>query len=148
MKKTEISDFKGEYGFLSNFYNTDIVYKGLVYPNAEAAFQAQKCISEEAKLKYTQKMNPYIAKQLGKREPDLPNNWKDISYTIMLNIIRIKFENPILKQKLIATGDTFLEEGNTWHDNKWGHCKCSKCRNKKVENLLGKILMQVRNEII
>ena len=42
-----ITEFKGEYHFLSNFYQCDFVYEGLTYHTAEAAFQAQKCSSEE-----------------------------------------------------------------------------------------------------
>lgn len=142
-----INSFKGEYGFLSNFHSVTIEYKGLVYPNVEAAFQAQKCASEEAKLKYTKKMNPLAAKQMGKREPGLPENWNDIAGDIMEDILRVKFSNEELRQKLLATGDAELIEGNHWHDNRWGQCSCEKCRDKKAENLLGKILMQIRSEI-
>ena len=37
-----ISDFRGEYAFLSNFADCPLYYKGLKFANAEAAFQAQK----------------------------------------------------------------------------------------------------------
>ena len=43
-----IDEFRGEYGFLSNFHQHPFEYKGLTYPNSEAAFQAQKCATEEA----------------------------------------------------------------------------------------------------
>ena len=62
-----IDDFRGEYGFLSNFHQHPFEYKGLTYPNSEAAFQAQKCATEEAKIKYTQIKNPVIAKRTGKK---------------------------------------------------------------------------------
>lgn len=42
----KISTFRGEYHFLSNFYQHPFEYRGLVYPNAEAAFQAQKCSTD------------------------------------------------------------------------------------------------------
>ena len=57
----KISSFRGEYRFLSNFYQYPFEYKGLVYPNAEAAFQAQKCSTEEGKIKYTKQKNPVRA---------------------------------------------------------------------------------------
>ena len=51
-KNTEIiNDFSGEYRFLSNFYQYDFEFKGLTYHNSEAAFQAQKCASEEEKIR-------------------------------------------------------------------------------------------------
>ena len=141
-----INSFKKEYGFLSNFHNSPITYKGFTYPNAEAAFQAQKCATDEARIKYTKAMNPNSAKQMGKREPGLPKNWNEISYDIMLEILRVKFSDEALKQKLIDTGDAYLEEGNHWHDNRWGKCYCPKCQKKEAANWLGKILMQIRTE--
>lgn len=67
-----ISTFRGEYHFLSNFYQHPFPYKGLVYPNAEAAFQAQKCSSDADRIKYTLQKNPVRAKQMVKKEPNLP----------------------------------------------------------------------------
>lgn len=37
--------FRGEYGFLSNFYNCCIEYEGKVYPSVENAFKASKTLS-------------------------------------------------------------------------------------------------------
>jgi len=144
---TVINDFRGEYGFLSNFYSSPFEYKGLVYPNSEAAFQAQKCASEEAKIKYTTIKNPIKIKTMGKKEPGLPANWDEIAYDIMLDILRAKFADPALREKLLATGDAYLEEGNHWHDNRWGRCTCEKCKNKEAKNWLGKILMTIRDEV-
>lgn len=36
-----INEFKGEYAFLSNFYSAPVEYKGQVFQNNEAAFQAR-----------------------------------------------------------------------------------------------------------
>ena len=60
----------------------------------------------------------------------------------------IKTENETLKERLLATGDEYLEEGTTgWHDNIWGNCSCEKCKNIPGENRLGKILMRIREEL-
>ena len=77
-KKRIIDDFTGDYRFLSNFYQCPFDYKGLTYPNSEAAFQAQKCATEEDKIKYTTTKNPVVAKRMGKKEPGFPSNWDDI----------------------------------------------------------------------
>lgn len=140
-----IDEFRGEYGFLSNFHQHPFEYKGLTYPNSEAAFQAQKCATEEAKIKYTQIKNPVIAKRTGKKEPGLPANWDEICYDIMKDILKAKFSDPELKEKLAATGDAVLIEGNRWHDNRWGHCTCERCKKKEGQNWLGKILMEIRD---
>ena len=142
-----IDDFRGDYGFLSNFHQCPFEYKGLTYPNAEAAFQAQKCATEEAKIKYTVTKNPVVAKRMGKKEPGFPSNWDEICYDLMKDILTAKFSNPVLKAKLIATGDATLIEGNRWHDNRWGKCTCDRCKNKEAKNWLGKILMEIRDTI-
>lgn len=59
----------------------------------------------------------------------------------MLTLIRQKFQRFDLQEKLLATGNAYLEEGNTWGDRIWGTV------NGEGENRLGKILMQVRQEI-
>lgn len=38
-----ISEFRGEYYFLSNFYSAPVTYNGICFENNEAAFQAAKC---------------------------------------------------------------------------------------------------------
>lgn len=141
----KIATFRGEYHFLSNFYQHPFTYKGLVYPNAEAAFQAQKCSSDADRIKYTLQKKPVRAKQMGKKEPNFPKNWDEISYDIMLDILRAKFSVPELAEMLESTGDAYLEEGNRWHDNRWGNCTCEKCSTKEGENWLGKILMHIRH---
>lgn len=142
----QISEFKGEYRFLSNFYQHPFEFEGLTYPNAEAAFQAQKCRSSEDKIKYTQTKNPVVVKRMGKKEPALPENWTEIAYDIMKEILRAKFSVPELKDMLKATGTAVLIEGNRWHDNRWGACCCEKSKEKEHENRLGKILMEIREE--
>lgn len=143
----KITSFRDEYRFLSNFYQCPFEYRGLTYPNAEAAFQAQKCSNDEDKIKYTLQKNPVRVKQMGKKEPNLPANWDTISYDIMNEILHAKFSVPELAEKLIATGNAHLEEGNHWHDNRWGKCTCEKCSTKEGQNWLGKILMNIRDEL-
>ncbi len=143
----KITSFRDEYRFLSNFYQYPFAFNGLQYPNAEAAFQAQKCINDEDIIKYIQIKNPVRAKQMGKKEPGLRKDWDMISSDIMLEIERAKYAIPKLGEMLLSTGDAYLKESNHWHDNRWGHCTCDKCKNKTAQNLLGNILMQVRAEL-
>ena len=140
-----IDEFNGEYRFLSNFYQFPFEFEGLTYPNAEAAFQAQKCATDEEKNKYTTVKNPVVAKRMGKKEPGFPANWDEICYGIMKRILIAKFSDPELRSKLAASGDAILIEGNHWHDNRWGKCSCERCKNKNGQNWLGKILMEIRS---
>lgn len=143
----KITLFREEYKFLSNFYQYQFEFKGLTYPNAESAFQAQKCSSDEERIKYTLQKNPVRAKQMGKKEAGIPKNWDEISPNIMREILIEKFSLPDLSEMLKSTGDAYIEEGNHWHDNRWGHCTCEKCQLKDGQNLLGKILMEIREEL-
>ena len=142
-----IDDFKGDFAFLSNFHQCDFVFEGLTYHTSEAAFQAQKCSTEDEKIKYTTVTNPVIATRMGKKEPGFPSNWNEISYGIMKNILKAKFAVPELREKLKATGDAVLIEGNRHHDNRWGNCTCDRCKNREGQNWLGKILMELRAEL-
>lgn len=47
-----IKEFRNEYFFLSNFYEANVEYKGVVYTNNEAAFQTQKAIDDKTKEKF------------------------------------------------------------------------------------------------
>ena len=62
----KIDHFRGEYGFLSNFWEVPVTYKGLTYGNNEAAFQAQKCMTEEEKQTFTE-MRPTKSKKAGRQ---------------------------------------------------------------------------------
>lgn len=136
---SKIDSFRGEYHFLSNFYETPVCVYGIKYPNAEAAFQAQKCVlPEEAEAFKT--MSPQMAKRYG-RMVQLKPNWEQIKDSVMLTVVRAKFKDPVLKDLLLNTGAAELIEGNRWGDTYWGVC------NGKGKNRLGEILMTVRTEI-
>lgn len=141
-----IKKFKKDYEFLSNFYKEEITVDGITYPTVEHAFQAQKFSTQAEKEKIAKYKKPSTAKKKG-REPTLPKDWDKASLKHMNDILRIKFTNPKLKEMLISTGNEELIEGNDWHDNKWGNCTCGKCRNIEGKNLLGKFLMQIRDEL-
>ena len=136
----KIDSFKGEYFFLSNFYPTKIKYNGIQYLNNEAAFQAQKCTTMEDRIKFSY-LNPSDSKKLGRRII-LRNDWESVKISIMREIVFEKFkQNSHLTEKLLDTGNVYLEEGNNWGDRIWGTV------NGVGRNELGKILMEVRREI-
>ena len=137
-KKDAIDKFRGEYGFLSNFYEVEVEYDGYTYRNSESAFQAQKDVSRREEFT---NLTATKSKWLGKRV-NLRKDWESVKLGIMEEIVRNKFsQNPELKQKLIDTGDRLLIEGNDWRDTFWGIC------NGKGQNHLGKILMKIREEL-
>jgi len=56
-----------------------------------------------------------------------------------------KNESPLYRkhilERLLATGDQELIEGNTWGDRFWGVC------DGEGQNQLGRLLMELRNEL-
>jgi ribA/ribD-fused uncharacterized protein len=135
-----INEFKGKYYFLSNFYSAPVMYEGLLYQNNEAAFQSAK-IKDLDRRKQFCNLDPSTAKKKG-RNVLLRNDWEDVKDEVMYQCVKDKFtRNQDLKQKLIDTGNEELIEGNTWNDTYWGVCR------GRGKNMLGKILMKVRDEI-
>ena len=141
-----IDFFDGEYAFLSNFYNAFCIFEGKFYPTVEHAFQAAKSLDLAERDWIAAAGTPGLAKRLGRRV-NLRPDWEKVKSDVMEECLRSKFADPILKQKLFATGDEELVEGNYWCDNIWGDCHCLKCRDRIGQNNLGKLLMKLREEI-
>ena len=135
-----IDKFDGEYAFLSNFYYSPFMFQGRQYPTVEHFFQAHKAKTYEDFISVLVEPTPKGAKQVG-RNIKMREDWETVKDTIMLEGLRAKFSIKGLREKLLATGDEELIEGNHWHDTYWGVC------NGVGKNKLGKMLMQVREEI-
>lgn len=135
-----ISEFRDNYFFLSNFYTAPVIFDGIKFDNNEAAFQAQKCLDPD-KRKMFSGMSPSNAKKMGRRVKLRPD-WEDVKVDLMRKIIYAKFtQNPYLATKLLDTGNEELVEGNDWGDKIWGKV------NGEGQNLLGQILMEIREQI-
>ena len=183
--------FNGEYDWLSNFYPCSIDFKGLVYPNAEAAFQAQKVDilmssrPEEFSIKDKEFFTTLTGREakplgMGKRDKKFRMTeeelkvWNPIALSTMEEVVRAKYtQNDNLKEKLLATQELGLIEGNNWGDNFYGitlalehpdaknpYTKRMLKRDENGEKLyvlsqpenennnhLGKILMKIRKEL-
>jgi len=143
-----IDSFRGQYRFLSNFYGCAVEYEGMLYPTTEHAYQAAKSTNpiQRAIFQTIPQERPNEAKQLGgiiERREDFDNVRKQV----MLDLQRLKYAQKDFKEKLLATGDAILIEGNHWHDNFWGNCICRRCEDIEGQNNLGLAIMQVRDEL-
>lgn len=137
-----IKGFFGDYRWLSNFEPCKVYYEGLLYPSSEAAYQAAKI-----RVDYRHNLQTVSAaktKREWKKYPlidDSKEEWDERKYDVMSVILFDKFyRNKGLRQKLIETGDKYLEELNHWKDQDWGV-------DVKLggKNYLGKILMKIRD---
>ena len=138
-----INRFKGEYVFLSNRFPCRILWEGLEYRSAEAAFQASKCEDEKERKVYAG-CSTDKAVLKGKEQNPYPE-WEETKVGIMQSILLAKFEqNPTLKQKLADTGNRVLLNGNNKQEMFWGIDLYSWIG----ENHLGRLLMNIRDKEI
>lgn len=136
-----INKFDGDYSFLSNFYDAPVEYRGITYRNSEAAYQAQKTLDMNIRKEFSDLSGAEAKKKA--QAIDLRTDWDDVKVTVMYEIVHNKFaQNPDIRDLLVATDDAEIVEGNYWNDTFWGVC------NGTGKNMLGKILMRVRKEMI
>lgn len=144
-----IDRFDGEYRWLSNFYPARIEWMGREWPSLEHAYVATKCEHYEdvetiAELETAGKVKRF-GRKLAK-EGRIRGDWAGMRLDTMRGLLARKFQIPELREKLLATGDDTIVEGNNWHDNFYGSCLCDTCGNKG-ENYLGKLLMALRTKL-
>lgn len=137
-----ISEFRGKYRFLSNFYPSPITYARIRYPTVEHAFQASKTTDHEGRRRVSILPTPGLAKKAGRRLPLRPD-WEDVKLAVMEELLRRKFQDTTLGLALVGTRPHELVEGNTWGDRYWG----IDLRTGHGENHLGLLLMKIREEL-
>jgi len=129
-----------EHRFLSNFYPCVISFSTVTYPSVEHAFQAEKTLDMDIRRKIAKAPTPGKAKSMG-RKVKLRPDWECIKDAVMLIFLHQKFAIPKFRRALLATGDVEIIEGNNHGDCYWGVYK------GVGQNKLGKLLMQVRQDI-
>lgn len=136
-----IKCFQGEYRWLSNFWPCRVQLDGEFYNSAEAAYVAAKTTDTGLRKQIQNMAKPGDIKRFGRTIPLRPD-WEEVKVPMMLDLLRQKFAaGSELGDKLLATRGRQIVEGNTWGDTFWGVC------NGNGANTLGRLLMQVRNEI-
>ena len=141
--------FNSEHSFLSAFYPVDFEYKKQDYQSAEQAHAHRKAKDnghhDIAKLILKEK-DPRKCKQLAKGL-STTQTWRDDETEEIKAIQEVKFNIPVLKNKLIETGNATLVECTG--DKRWG-CGCpynSKLRRERNwpgKNKFGETLMERR----
>ncbi len=135
-----ITNFRGEFKFLSNFHPSPILVDARWWPTLEHSYQGAKTtdIGEQESIRHCS--TPGQAKRMGMTVALRPD-WEEVKLDTMYCLLHRKFSDPYIRRQLLLTGDCWLEEGNTWGDTFWGVCRgCG-------ENWLGVLLMLVRGEI-
>jgi ribA/ribD-fused uncharacterized protein len=149
----QIDFFDGtEYDWLSNFYPSVVSIETvdgrskIQCSTVEHAFQASKTFNIVRREEIAMARTAGIAKHMGKnrKRTELRPDWENVKRDIMKDLLRQKFQLGTngLGERLLATGEALLIEGNTWGDREWGQCPLGRGR-----NLLGTLLMEVREEL-
>jgi ribA/ribD-fused uncharacterized protein len=133
----------GKYGFLSCLYKKPIIFEEREFPSAEHAYQFGKFRDEDTRKWAMNAPKPHLLSILahGLFSWDIVSNWSKIKVNRMYNVLKAKFSDNELKNKLIDTGDSILIE-NSKSDAFWGVGP-----HGKGKNTLGNLLMKVREEI-
>ena len=124
--------------FLSNFYPHPFFFNGRIYPTAEHAFQAAKCVDQGESERVRQAPSPAAAKQIGRRV-QLRADWNEVRVDVMRAVLAVKFSDPDLRIRLVATDMAELVEENTWGDRFWRRSRGA------GNNTLGHLLMELRD---
>lgn len=133
------------HGFLSNFWRNGQVVDDIYYISNELYYQCQKAKEDPVRKWIYNAPSPYLAMVVGhnlRKGKEVRDDWNEsLRIEIMLKGLRAKFtQNPELSDMLLATCDAKLHENNP-DDFFWGYA------NGKGKDLLGKLLMQVREEL-
>jgi N-glycosidase YbiA len=134
---------RGEFGCFSNFSRHHVFLKDKIWKTTEHYFQAQKfsdtVFEEQIRLAHS----PKEAAEMGRdRKKPLRKDWEVVKDEIMLDALKAKFtQHKDLKEILLSTGDAKLVE-HTANDRYWGDGG-----DGSGLNMLGKLLMQVRDEL-
>lgn len=146
MDNNSIAGFflSGWYVF-DNFAPFQVEWRGKLYPTSEHAYQAAHFVdiapefAEQIRLAKSPREASDVANEHSDREDP---EWKSKRLGFMKEIVRCKLEqHAYIRQTLTESGDKYIVEMND-NDEFWGWGK-----NHDGENHLGKIWMQLRDEI-
>lgn len=129
------------YAAFSNFAPYSVDLDGRHWPTVEHYYQAQKFSDSGLVEQIRNAPTPGRAKRMGRGTKPRPD-WEAIRDDVMYRAVKVKFEqHDRLRELLVSTDDLELVEHSP-HDSYWGDGG-----NGSGKNMLGRILMRVRDEI-
>ena len=135
---------RDKYGCFSNFHPCSFTWNERKFNCSEQAFMYAKATyfkDDETAIKIMSESDPKKIKKLGRTVKDFNDEeWSKVRYNFMLNINMAKYsQNEDLKNILLSTGNRTIVEDSPF-DYIWGIGK-----DGSGQNLLGKVLMEVRD---
>lgn len=141
---TEVFFYEQDFYVLSNFSAFNLRWRGRVWHTAEAAYQSEKFHTDPELYDLIRDAPSAHAafKIAGDNKGRRREDWDLVKVGLMHSILRAKAgQHEYVRHKLLATGDRVLIE-NSWRDDFWGWGP-----NRDGKNMLGKLWMQVRDEL-
>jgi ribA/ribD-fused uncharacterized protein len=139
---SDILEFRGDYRWLSNMTPCIVTLDGVAYRSVEHAYMSAKSDDAEWKEFCFNTESPYTVKQKSK-DIILVDNWQNIKINVMYSLLEQKFNQEPFRQKLIDTGDCYIQEGNRWKGTFWG----IDLDTNKGTNHLGNLIMKIRDTL-
>lgn len=141
-----ITTFRGEYSWLSNFATLERPLT-LAFGEAisvEHAYQAAKCVHLADAIEVAKHPSQGLKRFVKTKE--LKNFDRATKRRVMRCLLKYKFSdaNPTFKERLLQTGNEYIEEGNVWGDTFWG----VDIRTGIGDNNLGLLIMDIREELM
>ena len=112
----------------------------------EHYYQAWKAINEEDAIRIAKTTSPYEAKRLANTLPRRLE-WQTIKVAVMAEALQHKFSKGSYWGNKLVESKGKIVEWNNWHDNYWGNCICPKCKYIKGQNVLGRLLVNIRKKL-
>lgn len=141
---SQVFFYEQEFYVLSNFSAFRLYWKRKYFDTAEAAYHWEK-FPDHPLIRASIMMAPsaHEAFKIAEREQAHRRyDWHDVKVDIMRGILREKVaQHEYVRLKLLATGTRELIE-DSWRDDFWGWGP-----NRDGQNMLGKLWMEVRDEI-
>lgn len=152
---TQIFFYEQEYYVFSNFSSFQVTWNGYHFSTAEHAYHFAKFGYIDDSVYENPVLSRDIANQVffansahkafklaQENKQHQRKDWDEVKEGVMLSILRAKVDqHPYVRKKLLESGDRELIE-DSWRDGYWGWGP-----NKDGQNRLGKLWMQVREEI-
>lgn len=139
----QILFYEQEFYVFSNFSSFKLEWNGVLWMTSEHAYHSEKFEDSELLEQLQDTRSAHDSMRLAYANRDkYRKDWDNVKLEIMKKILKAKVQqHPYVKKKLLESGDKELVE-NSWRDLYWGWGP-----NKDGENHLGKLWMEVRDEV-
>ncbi|MEN9337753.1 MAG: hypothetical protein RIQ41_67 [Candidatus Parcubacteria bacterium] len=135
--------YEREYYVFSNFSSFAIEWKGRVWMTSEHVYHSERFDDTKMKDEIHSMRSAHDAFTYAQVNKLLQRkDWNDIKTVVMKKILHAKVvQHAYVKKKLLESGSREIIE-NSWQDDFWGWGA-----NKDGKNMLGKLWMEVRDEV-